>query len=558
MAKHILSDSQIIDLMNFDISDDDLDCSDVEFDLNDVMKHIDDDTTPLVFQDEYQELQQHVNPPDLEVQNENLDINNLPIFIDDDLILDVNIDDNLIPDVNNDDNLIHNVNNGIQKNINKPITFTTNELKQYIGITIFTSIVQIANVRKYWSSRVGYPPIKCTMGQKRFEQIKSIIHFNDNDTALPRNHEDHDRCHKLRPIFDHLNKQFSSIPLERDLAIDEQLCATKARSYLKQYLPLKPHKWGYKFFVLCSSKGYAYNFELYTGQENFEKFRLNTEPDLMASANVVVRLSRIIPENKNHRLYFDNYYTTIPLVQYMAKKGILTLGTVRRNRIPNCKFPSEKIMLKEPRGTSYEYLTVFNSVPITSVIWKDNKLVTLLSSYCGILPEMSINRFDKKSKRNMEVKCPSIIKEYNRHMGGVDLLDSLIGRYKIKIRTKKWYMRVWYHLIDISIVNAWLLYRRVENENGRVPKLSLFDFRTEVAFSLTTSVSTPKRGRPSNEEREQIKIPKKHTHSITPEDIRRDGLHHWPEYKETRQRCKYEKCGKLTQCTCTKCKTSSS
>ena len=34
MSKHILSDSQIIDLMNFDISDDDLDCSDVEFDLS--------------------------------------------------------------------------------------------------------------------------------------------------------------------------------------------------------------------------------------------------------------------------------------------------------------------------------------------------------------------------------------------------------------------------------------------------------------------------------------------------------------------------------------------
>jgi len=33
MSKHILSDSQIIELMNFDISDDDLDCSDVEFDL---------------------------------------------------------------------------------------------------------------------------------------------------------------------------------------------------------------------------------------------------------------------------------------------------------------------------------------------------------------------------------------------------------------------------------------------------------------------------------------------------------------------------------------------
>lgn len=53
--------------------------------------------------------------------------------------------------------------------------------------------------------------------------------------------------------------------MEKDLSIDEQLSATKAHSYLKQYLPLKLHKWGYKFFVLCSSKGYSYRFELYTG-----------------------------------------------------------------------------------------------------------------------------------------------------------------------------------------------------------------------------------------------------------------------------------------------------
>jgi len=39
------------------------------------MKHIDNDTTPLLFQDEYQELlQRHVNPPDLEEENESLGI----------------------------------------------------------------------------------------------------------------------------------------------------------------------------------------------------------------------------------------------------------------------------------------------------------------------------------------------------------------------------------------------------------------------------------------------------------------------------------------------------
>lgn len=47
---------------------------------------------------------------------------------------------------------------------------------------------------------------------------------------------------KIKPLIDYLNNKFSSIPLKRDLAIDEQLCATKAHSYLKQYLPHKAHK----------------------------------------------------------------------------------------------------------------------------------------------------------------------------------------------------------------------------------------------------------------------------------------------------------------------------
>jgi len=170
----------------------------------------------------------------------------------------------------------------------------------------------------------------------------------------------------------------------------------------------------------------------------------------MASVNVVVRLSRAIPKHKNHRVYFDNYYTTIPLITYLVSQGIHSLGTVRQNRIPNCNFLAEKVINKKPRGTSYEYVAVYDDIPVTSVLWKDNKLVTLLSSFCGILPEETIRRFDKKEKENIEVSCPFIIKEYNKHMGGVDLLDSLIGRYKIKMRSKKWYMRLWYHLIDFS------------------------------------------------------------------------------------------------------------
>jgi hypothetical protein len=85
--------------------------------------------------------------------------------------------------------------------------------------------------------------------------------------------------------------------MEECLSIDEEIFPTKARSYLQQYLPSKPHKWGYKLFVLCGVSGYSYDSEIYTGQENDSTQRPSDEPDLGASGNVVLCLSRGIPKN---------------------------------------------------------------------------------------------------------------------------------------------------------------------------------------------------------------------------------------------------------------------
>lgn len=196
-----------------------------------------------------------------------------------------------------------------------------------------------------------------------FENIRRFLHFNDNSVALPRNHENHDRLHKIRPLVDFLNQKYSSLPFE------------------EQYLPLKPHKWGYKLFVICGVSGYAYNFEIYTGNENYANERLKyDEPDLGAKGNIVVRLARVIPTNKNHKLFFNNYYTSLPVMVYLKKRGIRTVGTFRRNRFPNLKFMTEKQIMKKPRGTSEECITVINYVPITAVQWRDNKIVNVASN----------------------------------------------------------------------------------------------------------------------------------------------------------------------------------
>lgn len=162
---------------------------------------------------------------------------------------------------------------------------------------------------------------------------------------LPKDHPGHDRLYKIRPVVETLKNKFCSISLEESLSFDEQLCSTKARHYLKQYMPMKPHKWGYKLFVLSGVSGFSYNFEIFTGQENNDEFRPSCKPDLGAAANVVVRLSRVVPKNQNYKIYFDNYYTTILLLVYLKKIGILSLGTARRNRLCNVLLLQEKEML---------------------------------------------------------------------------------------------------------------------------------------------------------------------------------------------------------------------
>lgn len=454
----------------------------------------------------------------------------------------------------------------VQTNVSRPVGITTTDIRQYIGICIIMSLVKAPNVRSYWASVTGNETIRNCMPLNKFEKIRRYLHFNDNTKMLPVEHPDHDRIHKIRPLYRALNDRFSTIPPERFLSIDEQICSCKSRHYLKQYMPLKPHKWGFKFFVLSGVSGFAYNIELYAGQENIT---MPDEPDLGAAANVVVRLCRLLQRNLYYRVFFDNYYSTVPLVTYLAKQGILSLGTIRRNRINNCKLPTDKDWKKEPRGSFVEYVTNYEGVDISTSVWKDNKMVHFISSFAGEHPHSTVKRFDKKKREKTDIPSPYVLMEYNRHMGGVDLLDSILARYKILVRSKKWYFRIFYHLLDITLANSWLLYRRVneslnergkENENRAKGKLLSFsEFRAEVALVLCQmGQGTARRssGRPALETMEhqlQAKKKKGPTVYIPPKDVRTDGMLHIPIVQNARQRCKRPQCKHLSYIQCEKC-----
>lgn len=76
------------------------------------------------------------------------------------------------------------------------------------------------------------------------------------------------------------------------------------------------------------------------------------------------------------------------------------------------------------------------------------------------LPLSQATRFDKTKKEKISITCPFVVQEYNKHMGGVDLMDSFLGRNHITLRSKKWYLRIFFHLFDLAVINSWIIYKK--------------------------------------------------------------------------------------------------
>lgn len=105
----------------------------------------------------------------------------------------------------------------------------------------------------------------------------------------------------------------------------------KGRSSLKQYLPNKPIKRGFKVWVRADKFGFVCEFQIYVG-------KIDGRSEKLLGERVVRDLSRELIF-KNYHLYFDNYFTSVGLIISLKNDGIQACRTVRSNRkgLPQCQ-----------------------------------------------------------------------------------------------------------------------------------------------------------------------------------------------------------------------------
>lgn len=120
---------------------------------------------------------------------------------------------------------------------------------------------------------------------------------------------------------------------------------------------------------------------------------------------------------------------------------------------------------------------------VVAVKWFDNKCVNLLSNAYGIMPLSAVKRWNRESRTKTGVPCPSLIHVYSEHVGGVDVSGMLVHLYKTPARSRRWYIPLFGYILDLSIANSWLVYKRDCTLLTHKP-MSLKRFRLAVARSL--------------------------------------------------------------------------
>ena len=363
------------------------------------------------------------------------------------------------------------------------------EMKAFFGLLIAMSMHKVPWLRDYWSDDwiLGVPAFAQIMTRNRFFAILNNLHLADNSLMPQRGTEGFDKLYKVRSFINNVRANFlSNYDPHREQAIDEAMIKYKGRTTLKQYMPMKPIKRGIKMWCRADSKnGYLCDFDIYTGkQEQGIQYGLGY--------SVVTRLCKSI---KGHwyAVFFDNFFTSYKLIEdlYSGYK-ILSCGTLRSGRVGFPQMLFDKTVIKSMNRGEVKWSM---KGPVLALTWIDKRPVHMAGTYTKC-PQDNMPTVERKKKDGSieNVTCPEIVINYNSDMGGVDRNDQMKSYYPIPVTGKKWWVRIFFDVIDRSIHNAYILYQESPSHAQQIFK----DFRVRLAKQLIGNFSSRKRmGRPS-------------------------------------------------------------
>jgi hypothetical protein len=344
-----------------------------------------------------------------------------------------------------------------------------NELQAFYGMQIIMGLMPHPRLEEFWREHAAgtpthmqHPNFKHIMSYKRYRAIKDSLHFANNE------HDNgSDPLFKLRAAVDTFRSTFKKMfHMGTDTCIDEGIVPFKGVNPHRRKIPKPGGSTGFKVLILADSDiHYCYDFIVDVSREA-QSIRQHITP-------LVQNL------NKGQILYCDRWFGTIDVVEWLMDLQIGYVGTFLENRNP-------AKMCQLPPHAGQGAFKACSKDGICIVRWNDT------SQCCFIMTAVGIDevQYERKQKtgphagRKVPIPAPLAAKKFNFKMGGVDRFDQMKAKFYSccgRFKTGKWYHKLWFGLVDLALVNAWLLFKHT-HENAKH-----FDFVHALAEQLISS-----------------------------------------------------------------------
>ena len=312
---------------------------------------------------------------------------------------------------------------------------TLEEMKQFFGLVFHMGNVAMPSYRSYWSKDRLYSNelFKSVMSRNRFQSIMRYLNFGEEPAFQD------DRLPKIRFLLNDPNNTTAEVYTpDKDLSLDESMMLWRGRLVFHQYIKNKRHKYGAKFFELCTNDGFMLKTEIYSGT----KFADMQSMGQTAAIDIHLMNPYL---DKGYHVFTDNWYNSVPLTKYMSDRKTYITGTLRADRKHQPEAVSKKKLKKGE-------MVFQSSEDITIIKWKGKRDVRRITN--AFVPEIveTVNRYGKTRDK------PNVVDVYNQNMSGIDRSDQMLSYHSGLRKTIRWYKKVGVHIMEILLANAFYLY----------------------------------------------------------------------------------------------------
>ena len=332
-----------------------------------------------------------------------------------------------------------------------------------------------ASVRCAWENRRDYRHKELprylsrslwasVMSKTRMEQINRYLHLAD-PRRQPRGAAGD---YKLRGLMDKLMLAWRSHwTCGKFACVDESMIDFLGRCSFKTTIKTKHHPTGLKAYIGADGDDYYVLWiEYKTSQWD------SATKGVFEGTDIAVRFMRDCGLlNTNRVLVCDNFYTSTELFSMLKQRGTFGLGVLRETRAPDGVKMANKAQVRGAFKAMHS-----KEHKMTVYAWQDSRVVYFLTN-TGHQDNDALHkvlRWDKVLRVRAEVDCPGIVIVYNFNMNGVDVVDLNIEYCSIRGwggRLRKWWKRPMYHLIDLTLHNARVLYRTTQRRDNPMSSL---------------------------------------------------------------------------------------